>query len=77
MAIGIRNAQDDIADQYKKAAQQSLKTGLSALDTYYNCAGQIASVSIKKVINAQEEVPEGKPFEATLEARKNSQTDSI
>lgn len=71
MDIGIRNAKDDITEQYKNAAKVSLSRGLDALDTYYNRAGQIASTEIKKVINAQEDVPDGKPAESTLEARKN------
>jgi hypothetical protein len=71
MAIGIRNAKEDISDQYKKAAQSALANGIQALDTYYDRAGLIASNSIKKVINAQEDVPEDKPSPATLAARKN------
>lgn len=70
-AIGIRNAQDEIADQYKHAAMLALTTGLEALDTYYNRAGQIAANSIKKVINDQEDVPADKPAPATLAARKH------
>lgn len=54
MKIGIKNAQDAIAEQFKKCAQSSLKVGLSALDVYYERAGIIASSSIKKVINSQE-----------------------
>jgi hypothetical protein len=71
MAIGIRNGQSDITEQYKGAAKLSLSQGLDALDVYYNRAGQIASTEIKKVINAQDGVPADKPAEATLEARKN------
>lgn len=71
MSIGIRNAKDDLAEEYRKAAITSLKTGFDALDTYYNRAGIIASNSIKKVINQQEQIPDNKPAEATLEARKN------
>jgi hypothetical protein len=70
MAIGIRNAQSDIYEQFKNCLQLSLNKGLSALDTYYGRAGLIAANSIKKVINAQEDVPSDKPAEATLEARK-------
>lgn len=72
MAIGIRNSQDAIGEEYKKAAIQSLKTGFNALDTYYNRAGIIASNSIKQVINAQDGVPDDKPEPATLEARKRN-----
>ena len=71
MAIGIRNAQEAIAAQYLDAAKLSLRKGFTALDTYYNRAGIIASNSIKQVINAQEDVPSGKPSEGTLQARKN------
>jgi hypothetical protein len=71
MSIGIRDAKDEIAEQFKLAAQNSLSQGFSALDTYYNRAGIIASNSIKKVINTQEEVPDDKPSDATLKARKS------
>lgn len=70
MAIGIRNAQEAIAEQYKGAVQKSFKRGLSALDEYYNRAGLIASNSIKKVINLQEDVPPDKPAAATIAARR-------
>lgn len=71
MAIGIRNAQKEIAAAYLDAAKVSLRKGLTALDTYYNRAGQIAATEIKKVINSQQDVPGGKPEESTLEGRKN------
>lgn len=71
MAIGIRNAQDDITEQFKTCARLSLSQGLAAIETYYQRVGQIASVSIKKVINSQEGVPSGKPEPSTLAARKN------
>ena len=54
MDIGIRNAQDPIAEQYKKAVQETLQRGIPALDQYYERAGIIASNSIKKAINDQE-----------------------
>lgn len=69
MAIGIKNAQEAIAEEFKKAAVGALSEGLSALSPAYNRAGIIASVAIKKVINAQEDVPEDKPSKATLKAR--------
>jgi hypothetical protein len=69
MAIGIRNAQDQIADELKKACQQAFNKGWSAVNTYFNRAGIIASVSVKKAINAQEGF-DG-PSEATLKARKS------
>lgn len=71
MAIGIKNAQDAIAEQFKLAATNALTKGLSALDTYYNRAGIIASVSIKKVITAQTDKPEGRPLKLTLKRRKS------
>lgn len=70
MALGIRNAKAEIWEQYKLSAQSALSKGLAALDTYYQRVGLIASTSIKKVINAQQDVPPDKPAEATLEARK-------
>lgn len=68
MAIGIKNAQDEIAEQFKQAAKNALSKGLSALSTYYNRVGIIASNSVKKAINAQEGFDP--PSEATLAARK-------
>lgn len=68
MQIGIRNAQDKIAEQLKVAAQTVLSKGPSALETYYERAGIIASQSIKKVINDQEGV--AAPAESTLAARR-------
>lgn len=68
MSIGIRNAQDAIAEQFKKAAQNALSKGLAALDQYYERAGIIASTSVKKAINAQDGIE--KPSDATLAARK-------
>jgi hypothetical protein len=68
MSIGIKNAQDDIAEQYKLAIKNAFSKGFSALDTYYNRAGIIASNSIKKAINDQLGIEE--PSEATLKARE-------
>ena len=68
MSIGIRKAQEQIAEQFKLVVQKTFSDGLSALNTYYNRAGIIASNSIKKVINSQEGI-DG-PSEATLAARK-------
>lgn len=68
MSIGIKNSQDQIAAEFKKAAQTVLTKGQAALDIYYERAGIIASNSIKKVINDQEGIKE--PSEATLKARK-------
>lgn len=68
MEIGIRAAQEQIAEEFKKAAQNALKRGLSALSVFYNRAGIIASTSIKKAINSQEDIDP--PSDATLAARK-------
>lgn len=70
MAIGIQKAQTEIVAQLKRGAQLALSQGFSAIDTYYNRAGLIASNSIKKVINAQEDVPKDRPTDSTLGARK-------
>lgn len=54
MAIGIRNAQADIADTFASAVKMALSKGLSALNIYYNRVGIIASNSVKKAINDQD-----------------------
>jgi len=69
MAIGIKAAQAQIAEEFKKAAASALTTGLAALDVYYKRAGIIASTSIKKVLNSQQGIPEGRPLQSTLDAR--------
>lgn len=69
MAIGIQNAQEEIADQFKWAARMALSQGLSALPVYYNRLGIIASNSIKKAINSQVGAPE--LADATLAAREH------
>lgn len=75
MGLGIRKAQDPISEQFKLAAKDTLTAALSGrggafdiLDRYYNRAGIIASTSVKKVINSQEDAPALK--ESTLMARK-------
>jgi hypothetical protein len=74
IAIGIRNAQEEIARQFKGAAQETLiavlrgRLATDILSDYYTRAGIIASVSIKKAINDQEDAPE--LSERTLAARK-------
>ena len=70
MAIGIRNAKEQIAEQYKNAMKNALSKGLSALSVFYNRAGIIASNSIKKAINSQDGI-EG-PSDATLAARESA-----
>lgn len=68
MEIGIRNAQDAIAEQFKLAAKNALSQGIKALDTYYGRAGMIASNSIKKAINDQDGIKE--PAKSTIRARR-------
>lgn len=68
MAIGIRDAQEPIAAQFKLAAQQALSKGVAALSVAYNRVGLIASNSVKKAINSQEGFPG--PAESTLAARE-------
>lgn len=68
MEIGIRQAQPAIAAEFGKAAKDALTNGLSALTTYYERVGIIASNSIKLAINSQEGIEP--PSEATLAARK-------
>jgi uncharacterized NAD-dependent epimerase/dehydratase family protein len=70
MAIGIRNAQEAIAEELKKATKEALAKGVSVLSKYYNRAGLIASNSIKKAINSQDGI-EG-PSDATLAARESA-----
>ncbi len=70
MAIGIRNAQEAIAEQFKTAAQNALSKGLAAISTYYERAGIIASNSVKKAINSQEGIDA--PSESTLAARRSA-----
>lgn len=69
MEIGIRAAQDAIADELRKATVAALSKGLGAISTYYNRAGIIASNSVKKVINSQIGIEP--PAESTLDARKS------
>jgi hypothetical protein len=68
LTIGIKNAQDDIAEQFKLCAQNVLKQGREALSKYFERAGIIASNSCKKVINDQDGI--AKPAESTLKARR-------
>jgi hypothetical protein len=68
MKIGIRNAQEAIAEQFKLAARAVLKEGQSAITKYYDRAGMVASQAIKKAINDQDGIKP--PAESTLKARK-------
>ncbi len=67
MQIGIKNAQDAIADQFGKAAKFALTNGANAVDVFYERAGIIASNSIKKAINDQDGIDP--PAASTLRAR--------
>lgn len=68
MKTGIKKAQNEIAECFKQAAIRAFSDGISALNTYYNRAGIIASNSIKKVINDQEGIKP--PSKTTLDARE-------
>lgn len=68
MEIGLLLAQEDIANEMKKAIIEGFTKGASALWKYYNRAGFIASQSVKSVINKQYFI--SPPSEATLAARK-------
>jgi hypothetical protein len=68
LTIGIRKAQEDIAEQFRQMAKAVLSKGASALSTYYERVGIIASNSVKKVINDQEGIKPPSP--ATIKARQ-------
>ncbi len=71
MTVGIKNAQEPIAEQFKLAATTVLKDGLKALDKYYDRAGSIAANAVKKAINDQEfGTDAGGPADSTKRARK-------
>lgn len=69
MEIGIRNAQEEIAEQYRKALINVLNKGPQAITLYYERAGIVASIAIKKAINDQDGI--APPSEATLKARES------
>jgi len=70
MTVGIKNAQEPIAEQFKLAAKNVLSQGSKAIETYYERAGSIAASSVKKAINDQEfGTDAGGPAPATLRAR--------
>ena len=54
MAIGIKNAQEDIAKEMEKACKLALTKGLPAVTQYLERAGIIAANSVKKAINDQD-----------------------
>lgn len=74
MQNGIRKAQPEIAEQFKKAAQEAFSKGVPALERYYERAGSIAANAVKRAINDQDFQGGGPknegPAPATLKARK-------
>lgn len=72
MEIGIRNAQDAIAEEFKKAAKAVFDSNYPnvILNQYYKRAGILASNSVKKAINDQEGIEA--PSDATLKNREAS-----
>lgn len=69
MQIGIRNARDEISEEFKRAAVEALSGGAAAVSRAYNRAGIIASTAIKKAINDQDGIEP--PSDATLAARES------
>ncbi len=70
MDIGIREVQDQITDEMKRAAKNSLsRGGSSTIEQYYERIGIIASNSIKRVINDQIDIEP--PAESTLKSRQS------
>lgn len=75
MQNGIKNAQESIAEEFKKAAQNVFTQGKAALQIYYERAGIIASNSIKKAITDQDfaggDADNERPADSTLAARES------
>ncbi len=70
MTIGIRNAQPELAAEFRKAAVAALTKGVGTLHAHYERAGIIASMAVKKAINSQEGILP--PADATLARRKSA-----
>jgi hypothetical protein len=68
MEIGIRNAQDAIALEMKRAAQEGLSKGGKAVTQYFDRVGMIASNSVKRAINEQIDIEP--PAQGTLNQRE-------
>lgn len=68
MQIGLFNAQDAIAEEFKGAAKKALAKGLSVLPMFYERIGMIGSNSVKRAINDQ--IGIDAPAESTLKGRK-------
>ncbi len=66
LSIGLRNAQDRIAEELKKAAQFFFSDPKSTI--HLERAGSIAANSVKKAINDQDSI--APPSEATLKGRE-------
>lgn len=66
--IGLKNAQEQVAEILKTAAREALSKGAAALTLHYNRAGSVAASACKKVINDQDRL--SPPSEATLKARQ-------
>lgn len=69
MEIGIRNAQDDIANEMKRAAIAGLSKGGKAVTQYFERVGIIASNSVKRAINEQIDIES--PADSTLKNRES------
>lgn len=68
LEIGVKNAREQIAEEFKRAGREALTYGPDALEAHYERAGFIASSACKRVINEQDHIKP--PAPATLKARK-------
>ena len=68
LEIGIRLAQEKIAQAFKAAVKAGIEKGPEDANRYLEMAGMIASQSVKNVINEQIEIKE--PSTATLKIRE-------
>lgn len=69
MEIGIRNAQDAITEEMRKAAKEGLSKGGKAVTQYFDRVGIIASNSVKRAINDQIDIEP--PADSTLKNRES------
>lgn len=69
MQIGLFNAQDAVAEEFKNAAISAMDNGIGSLLAYYNRIGTIASNSVKRAINDQ--IGFDGPADSTLKGRKS------
>lgn len=70
MEVGIRNAQDEISQQFRSAAINALSGRPEAVERDYGRAGMIGANSIKKAINDQDFDGADGPSDATLAIRQ-------